>query len=326
MGRDGHGLASAETSLWEQVERELAAGHYSPRTRSAYLSWVRRLVNFTARHPEELSGEEVRRFLDELVRNRQVSASTHQQALCAIVFLFHQVLKQKPPWLNGLARPARAARLPVVLSRAEVRRVLDRLQGPPRLMAQLLYGSGLRVLECARLRVKDLDFDAGHIVVRSGRGDRDRVTLFPVRLRGLLHRHLLEVRRQHESDVSVGAGYVALPNALRLKYPQASREWAWQWVFPATRLYRDPTTRQRRRHHLHETVLQREFHAAVRASGISKPASCHSLRHSFATHLLESGYDIHAIQALLGHRDVASTMIYAHLLDRGPFGVKSPLD
>jgi integron integrase len=325
MGREGHGTLSAEASVWLLMEKELAAGHYSERTRTAYWRWVKRLVNATGRHPAELSGEEVRGFLDELSRKRRVSASTYQQAACAIVFLFRHVLRLHPPWLEGLERPARAPRLPVVLSREEVRRVVGLLQGTSRLMAQLLYGAGLRTLECARLRVKDLDFDAGHILVRRERGDRDRLTVFPIRLREALHDHLSEVRRQHERDVAAGAGYVALPDALEAKYPQASREWAWQWVFPATRLHRDPVSGQRRRHHLHETVLQREFHAAVRASGIMKHATCHSLRHSFATHLLESGYDIRTIQQLLGHRDLASTLIYTHVL-RAPFGVKSPLD
>jgi integron integrase len=326
MGREGRGTSVEEASLWELMERELAAGHYSARTRAAYWGWVRRLVNFTGRHPGELSAEQVRGFLDELVRTREVSASTHQQALCAIVFLFRHVLRQTPPWLDGLVRPSRSVRLPVVLSREEVRRVLEELRGPSRLMARLLYGSGLRVLECARLRVKDLDFDAGQILVRQGKGDRDRVTVFPVRLRAELHEHLVTVRRQHERDVAAGAGYVSLPDALAVKLPGASREWGWQWVFPATRLYRDAKTGQRRRHHLHETVLQREFCAAVRASGIAKHATCHALRHSFATHLLESGYDIRTIQELLGHRDVATTMIYTHVLNRGPYGVKSPLD
>lgn len=310
----------------EQVERELAAGHYSQRTRVAYMGWIRRLARFHARHPAELSGEEVRAFLDDLVRLRRASASTHQQALCAIVFLFRHVLGLKPPWLENLMRPSREPRLPVVLSREEVRRVLAELHGPTLWMAQLLYGSGLRVIECARLRVKDLDFDAGHIVVRGGKGDTDRVTLFPVRTRVALLEHLQEVRQQHERDVAAGAGFVALPGAPGVKYPNASREWGWQWVFPATRLYRDEGSGQRRRHHLHETVLQRAFHSAVRAAGIHKPATCHTLRHSFATHLLEEGYDIRTIQELLGHRDVATTMIYTHVLNRRPFGVKSPLD
>ena len=193
-------------------------------------------------------------------------------------------------------------------------------------MAQLLYGSGLRVLECARLRVKDVDFGAGHLLVRDTKGQKDRITLLPLQIRGPLREHLRGVREQHRADLGAGAGHVELPNALARKYPNASREWPWQWVFPATRTYWHPETRQRRRHHLHESVLQRAFRDAVRAVGLTKPATCHTLRHSFATHLLEAGYDIRTIQELLGHSDVATTMVYTHVLNRGPFGVRSPLD
>jgi integron integrase len=313
-------------SLRELVERELTARHYSRRTREAYVSWARRFANFHRRHPRELGAEDVRAFLDDLANERRASASTHQQALCALVFLYRHVLRSEPPWLDDLVRPRRKQRLPVVLSRDEVRRVLGQLRGIPALMAELLYGAGLRVLECCALRVKDLDFDAGHTVVRDPKGRKDRLTLFPQSLRIPLREHLRSVKQQHDDDRRHGAGYVALPEALRQKYPNAPREWAWQWVFPATRGYRDPETGERRRHHLHETVLQRAFHAAVHAAAITKPASCHSLRHSFATHLLEGGYDIRTIQELLGHRDVATTMIYTHVLNRGPLGVRSPLD
>jgi integron integrase len=313
-------------SLRELVERELTARHYSRRTREAYVSWARRLANFHRQHPRALGAEEVRAFLDDLANERRVSASTHQQALCAIVFLYRHVLRSEPPWLEDLTRPRRKQRLPVVLSRDEVRRVLGQLRGTPALMAELLYGAGLRVLECCSLRVKDLDFDAGHTVVRDPKGRKDRVTLLPQSLRIPLREHLRAVKQQHDDDRRHGAGFVALPEALRQKYPNAAREWAWQWVFPATRGYRDAGTGERRRHHLHETVLQRAFHAAVHAAAISKPASCHSLRHSFATHLLEGGYDIRTIQELLGHRDIATTMIYTHVLNRGPLGVRSPLD
>lgn len=204
--------------------------------------------------------------------------------------------------------------------------MLTEMSGVTLLMAQLLYGSGLRLLECARLRVKDVDFDAGHLLVRDAKGHRDRVTLLPIQLRPPLRDHLRTIREQHRRDLAIRAGYVELPEALLIKYPNAPREWPWQWVFPATRFYRDPVTGQRRRHHLHETVLQRAFHQAVRAARLTKPATCHTLRHSFATHLLEAGYDIRTIQELLGHRDVATTMVYTHVLNRGPFGVRSPLD
>ena len=216
--------------------------------------------------------------------------------------------------------------MPVVLTREEVRAVLARMEGPTQLMASLLYGSGLRLLECARLRVKDVDFERKQIVVRQGKGRKDRVTLLPAPLVQTLRQHLQLVQRQHRNDVATGAGYVELPGAMLTKYPNAARDWAWQWVFPATRHYRDPVSTRLRRHHLHETVLQRAFKAAVREEGLAKLATCHSLRHSFATHLLESGCDIRTIQELLGHRDVATTMIYTHVLNRGPFGVRSPLE
>jgi integron integrase len=312
--------------LRELVERELIARHYSPRTREAYVAWARRLANFHRRHPRELNADEVRAFLDSLTNEHHVSVSTHIQALCAIVFLYRHVLRLEPPWLTELARPVRRHHLPVVLSPDEVRRVLAKLNGVTRLMAELLYGSGLRVLECCRLRVKDVDFDAGHILVRDGKGQKDRITLLPERVRPGLREQLTLVRQLHEDDLARGAGYVELPGALLAKYPGAPRSWIWQWVFPATRTYHHRDTLQRRRHHLHETVLQRAFQVAVQAADITKHATCHSLRHSFATHLLQSGYDIRTIQELLGHRDVSTTMIYTHVLNRGPFGVRSPLD
>jgi len=254
-----------------------------------------------------------------------VSASTQNQALAALLFLYGPVLGVELPWLDGLVRAVRPERLPVVLSRDEGRAVLL-ARGTSRLMAVLLYGAGLRLLECARLRVKDLDFAANQIVVRSGKGDRDRVTILPAVVRPALERQLARVRAQHERDRRAGAGWVELPHALARKYPNAGREWAWQWVFPATRTYTERTTGQRRRHHLHETVVQRAVHRAVREAGLTKPASCHTFRHSFATHLLEDGYDIRTVQKLLGHRDVRTTMIYTHVLNRGPAGVHSPLD
>jgi integron integrase len=308
------------------MDAVMAARHYSRRTRKAYLGWIRRLADFHRRAPDDLGPTDLFAFLDRLVRDRKVSASTHQQALCAIVFLYRRVLKAQPPWLEDLARPKRAQRIPVVLTRDEVRRVVDHLRGTPRIMALLLYGSGLRLLECATLRIKDIDFAAGQIVVRGGKGAKDRVTVLPLQLRRELHEHLVLVRRQHEQDLRDGAGYVEIPNRIRAKFPSAPRSWLWQWAFPATRAYHHSPTGERRRHHLHETVLQREFHSAVRAAGLTKPASCHTLRHSFATHLLEDGYDIRTIQELLGHRDVSTTMIYTHVLNRGPHGVRSPLD
>ena len=312
--------------LRDLVKRAFAARHFSPRTCKAYTGWIRRFVTFHNRHPRELGAEEVRAFLDTLTRERRVSASTHVQALSAIVFLYRDALALEPPWVTDLIRPRRTPRMPLVLTRDEVQSVLRRMAGVPQLMAQLLYGSGLRVLECARLRVKDVDFAAGHLLVRDTKGQKDRIALLPLQIRGPLREHLRGVQEQHRADLGAGAGHVELPNALARKYPNASREWPWQWVFPATRTYWHPETRQRRRHHLHESVLQRAFREAVRAVGLTKPATCHTLRHSFATHLLEAGYDIRTIQELLGHSDVATTMVYTHVLNRGPFGVRSPLD
>jgi integron integrase len=261
-----------------------------------------------------------------LPRIVQVSASTQNQALSAILFLYEVVLGRRLAWMNDIVRAQRPVRLPVVLSRDEVSSLLSRLRGPVWLMASLMYGTGLRLLECAELRVKDLNFDRGELTVRDGKGGKDRVTMLPATLKGPLLDHLVRVKAQHDADLAAGRGSVALPGALRAKYPNAPVEWAWQWVFPATRFYSDRATGERRRHHLHESVLQRAVKDAARAAGISRPATCHSLRHSFATHLLEAGYDIRTIQELLGHRDVSTTMIYTHVLNQGGRGVRSPLD
>lgn len=269
---------------------------------------------------------EVNAFLTDLATRGRVSASTQNQALSALVFLYRDVLGQPLDVGEALVRARRPVRLPVVLGRAEVSAVLRELSEPCALMAALIYGSGLRLLECCALRVKDVDLERGEIVVRDGKGRRDRVTMLPVALRVRLSRHLSTVREQHDADLGAGQGSVAVPNALAAKYPRAPWEWPWQWVFPATRPYVVAGSGLRRRHHLHETVLQRAFKEAVRRAGIGKPATVHSLRHAFATHLLEAGYDIRTIQELLGHRDVATTMIYTHVLNRGGLGVRSPLD
>jgi integron integrase len=273
-----------------------------------------------------MGAPEVTRFLSWLATHAKVSASTQNQALGALLFLYRDVLEIDLPWLDDVVRAKRPRRLPAVLSRAEVRAVLDRLQGAPRLMALLLYGGGLRLMECARLRIKDIDFDANQIMVRGGKGAKDRVTLLPAAGKtGLVH-HIEGVRKQYLADLRNEAGWVELPDAPSRKYPSAGREWPWQWVFPASRCYTDRVTGQRRRHHLHESVLQRAIHDAVRAARLSKRASCHTLRHSFATHLLEDGYDIRTVQELLGHNDVRTTMIYTHVLNRGWRGVRSPAD
>ena len=312
--------------LLDRIRQETRIRHYSRRTEQAYVSWVRRFIVFhQKRHPRELGEPEVTAFLSSLAA-RGVSASTQNQALSAILFLYEVVVGQRLAWMNDIVRAQRPVRLPVVLSREEVASLLSRLRGPVWLMASLMYGSGLRLLECAELRVKDLNFDRGELTIRDGKGGKDRMTMLPAALKSPLLEHLERVKTQHQLDLAAGRGSVALLGALQAKYPNAPREWAWQWVFPATRFYMVPSTGERRRHHLHESVLQRAVKDAARAAGIPRPATCHSLRHSFATHLLEAGYDIRTIQELLGHRDVSTTMIYTHVLNQGGRGVRSPLD
>ena len=316
-------------SLLAEVRRAIRLRHYSRRTEDAYVGWIRRFIGFSGtRHPRELGPSEVTRFLSSLAVDRQVSASTQNQALAALLFLYRDVLEMPGGWLATLVRAKKSPRVPVVLTKAEVRHVLARAKshGSATLVLGLLYGTGMRLLEALRLRVKDLDFERNEITVRGGKGDRDRVTMLPERLKGPLLHHLAAARAQHEQDLKVGAGWVELPGALDLKYSTAGREWAWQWVFPATRMYDVASTGKRRRHHLHETLVQRVFKDALRAAGVAKAASCHTLRHSFATHLLEAGYDIRTVQELLGHRDVSTTMIYTHVLNRGGRGVRSPAD
>lgn len=269
---------------------------------------------------------EATEFLSHLATDRKVSASTQNQALSALLFLYRRVLRQDLGWLDGLVRAKRRTRLPVVLTPGEVKAVLRKMEGTPRLVAALLYGTGLRLGEALALRVKDLDPRRREIRVCSPKGARDRLTVFPDSLASNFERHLHEVQRQFRSDLAAGGGWVELPKAFSRKSPVAPREWQWQWVFPASRQYEDGSTGQRRRHHLHETVVQRAFRVAVRASEISKRATCHTLRHSFATHLLEGGYDIRTVQELLGHKDVRTTMIYTHVLNRGGLGVRSPID
>jgi integron integrase len=318
---------SPRPKLLDQVRERVRAKHFSPRTEEAYVSWIRRFILFHGkRHPSDMGCEEVGRYLTSLAVNRGVSASTQNQALSALTFLYEEILGQPFGYLENAVRAKTPRRLPVVLTTEEVETLLDRLHGVPKLMAALMYGAGLRLLECCRLRVKDVDFGANQIIVRGGKGDKDRVTLLPGSLKDTIAGHLKNVWNQHRGDLDRGAGWVELPDALRLKYPAAAREWAWQWVFPATRFYIDVATGQRRRHHLHESVLQRSVREAVLRAGFTKPATCHSLRHSFATHLLEVGYDIRTIQELLGHKDVSTTMIYTHVLNRGPAAVRSPAD
>ncbi len=301
--------------------------HLSRRTEGAYLGWIRRFLRFHGRrHPREMGKTEVEAFLTHLAVDRRVAASTQNQALGALLFLYRDVLGTGLGWLQGVERARRPKRLPVVLSPGEVAAVLARLEGAPWLVASLLYGSGLRLLEGLRLRVKDVDLECREIRVRSGKGDRDRVTMIPARLLEPLRVQIERVSEIHAADLGDGWGGVSLPFALERKKPCAARELAWQFLFPARHRFRAATTGSERRHHLHETVVQRAFRRAVLASGIRKPATCHSLRHSFATHLLESGYDIRTVQELLGHRSVQTTMIYTHVLHRGGLAVASPLD
>jgi integron integrase len=320
-------VARPAPRLLDRVRGVLRARHFSRRTEQAYVAWIRRFIFFHGkRHPDGLGAPEVAGYLGHLASRCEVSASTQKQAFSALLFLYREVLGRELAGLDKVPRARLPERLPVVLSRDEVVALLGRMHGTPRLMASLMYGAGLRLLECCRLRVKDVDFARQELLVRDGKGRKDRVTVLPGRLVPPLRAHLERVQRQHLADLEGHAGYVALPGALARKYPNANREWAWQWVFPAARVHTDGATGERRRHHLHESVLQREFAAAVRAEKLAKPATCHTLRHSFATHLLETGYDLRTIQELLGHADVSTTMIYTHVLNRGGRGVRSPLD
>jgi integron integrase len=300
--------------------------HLSRRTEQAYVGWIRRFILYHGkRHPNEMGAHEVVQFLTHLAVGRDVGATTQSQALSALLFLYRDVLDRELQGLEASVRARRTRGLPVVLSRDEVRAVLRQIEGTHRLVAALLYGSGLRLLECLQLRVKDLDFDRRQLVVRQGKGRRDRHTPLSRKLRPALERHLERVRAVHEGDRQRGIG-VWLPGALEIKYPSAVLEWGWYWVFPARRTLVDRRSGAILRHHLHETAVQRSVKEAARKAGLAKRVTCHSLRHSFATHLLEDGSDIRTVQELLGHRDVSTTMIYTHVLERGPLGVTSPAD
>ncbi len=301
--------------------------NYSIRTEEAYRGWLERFLRFIdGADPRTAGAVEVKTFLQRLAVEGRVAASTQNQAFNALVFFYDKVLERPLGDLGGFARAKKPKRLPVVLTRAEVMRLLDRLEGVHGTMAALLYGTGMRLMECVRLRVKDVDFGYGQILVRDGKGQKDRVVPLPARLVEPLHAHLDKVQVLHRDDLARGAGAVFLPDALERKYPNAACEWGWQYVFPSGRLSVDPRGGMGRRHHLHESSLQKAVHAAARAAGIEKPVSCHALRHSFATHVLEGGYDIRTVQELLGHSDVSTTMIYTHVLNRGGLAVISPLD
>ena len=338
-------IPNPKARLFDQVREVLRFHHYSLRTEEAYLQWIKRFLVFHRgppgsgahgvsrpanagwRHPREMGAAEVRQFLTHLAAGLDVAASTQNQALNALVFLYGRVLQTPVGDLGEVEHAKRPARLPTVLTQEETRRVLGALRpGTAGLIVRLLYGTGMRLMEALRLRVKDVELAGGRIVVREGKGDKDRMTMLPESLRTAIMEHLKRVKLLHEEDLAAGFGRVLLPHALARKYPNADREWGWQWVFPAARRSKDPRSDAVRRHHVHELAVQRAMKAAVRLVRLTKPASCHTLRHSFATHLLEAGYDIRTVQDLLGHKDVATTQLYTHVMQKPGLGVRSPLD
>jgi integron integrase len=326
-GSDGVPAVVDKPRLLDRVRNVIRCKHYSIRTEQTYVDWIKRYIYFHHKqHPEEMGEEHISAFLTHLAVDRKVAGSTQNQALCALVFLYCEVLKKEIGKFEDFIRAKRPQKLPVVFTRQEVKQVLLQLDGVRWLLGQLLYGAGLRVMECVRLRVKDVDFGYDQIVVRDGKGNKDRVTMLPAIIGQGLQRHLQKVKKIHKLDLKAGFGAVYLPYALERKYRNANRSWSWQYVFPAARRSIDPRSGIERRHHISENVPQRAVRKAIRNSGIAKAGSCHSLRHSFATHLLEAGYDIRTVQELLGHKDVSTTMIYTHVLNKGGKGVKSPGD
>ncbi len=323
----GRPVEAGGPRLLDLAREAIRRRHYSYRTEQAYLHWMKRFILFSGkRHPRELGAAEVTAFLNHLVLDRRVAAATQNQALAALLFLYKEVLAETLPWLQGLEHAKRPARRPTVLTPGEVRDLLAHLRGTRWLMASLLYGAGLRLRECLKLRVKDVDFGYRQILVRDGKGGKDRVTMLPEPLIGPLQAHLLRVKALHESDLAAGYGDVELPDALARKYPRAAYEWGWKFVFPSDKYSVDPRTGVIRRHHLYENYLSRGVKQAAHAAGIAKHVSCHTLRHSFATHVLEAGYDIRTVQELLGHSSVETTMIYTHVMNKGGRAVKSPLE
>lgn len=313
--------------LLDQVRGKIRLKHYSLRTEQAYVDWIKRFIRHNGkRHPREMGAVEVEAFLTHLAVAGRVAASTQNQAKSALLFLYREVLALELPWLDNVQQARAPRRLPVVLTRDEVQALLCRLQGTHWLVTSLLYGTGMRIMECLRLRVKDVDFGRCEILVRDGKGFKDRVTMLPATLAAPLRDHLVQVKALHDRDLGNGGGETGLPCALDRKYPGAGRQWCWQYVFPSASLSTDPRSGAVRRHHLLDQAIQRALRQALRDAGLTKPATPHTLRHSFATHLLEGGYDIRTVQELLGHSDVSTTMIYTHVLNRGGRGVVSPLD
>jgi integron integrase len=320
-------MPDATPRLMDRMHAELRTRHYSPRTEQAYCNWVKRFLRFHGmRHPADMREAEINAFLTYLAVEAKVSSSTQTQALSGLLFLYRHVLGIPVGDLGEIARARQPKRLPVVLTSGEVRDLLACLDGDRALIASLMYGSGLRLMECLRLRVQDLDFERGELTVRDGKGGKDRVTMLPRTLESALKKHLLQVRAVHQRDLAAGWGRVSMPEALDRKYRNAATEWRWQWLFPQERRWRNPSTGEQGRHHIHATLVQRSIKEAVRRAGIVKHASSHTLRHSFATHLLEAGYDIRTIQELLGHSSLTTTMIYTHVLNKGGRGVRSPMD
>lgn len=318
---------SAAPKLLDQVSDKIRVKHYSIRTETQYIHWIKRFILYhNKRHPREMGAKEVESFLTHLATAGGVSAATQNQALSALLFLYREILAVNLPWLDNVIRAKKPQRLPVVLSKNEVGKILARMDGTYALMAQLLYGTGMRLMECCRLRVKDIDFERREILIRDGKGAKDRVTMLPESLIQLLQQQLAKRRQLYEDDLAKGMAEVFLPDALARKYPNAASDWAWQYVFCSGSYSVDPRSGRERRHHIDEKLLQRAMKKAVAASGVQKLATPHTLRHSFATHLLEGGYDIRTVQELLGHSDVSTTMIYTHVLNKGGKGVISPLD
>ena len=313
--------------LLDQVRDSLRVKHYSYRTEETYVDWIKRFILFHGkRHPKEMGGSEIEAFIIHLAVERHLATATQNQALSAILFLYKYVLKKEVDMPPSLVRPGRPKRLPTVLAPTEASRIISLMSGVPKIMTKLLYGSGLRLMECMRLRVKDVDFENRQIIVRDGKGENDRATVLPDSVVAELNLHLENVKALHDKDIREGYGKTNLPYALGVKYPNAGREWAWQYIFPASQRSTDPLSGEIRRHHLDESVLQRAVREAAQGAKLSKPVSPHTFRHSFATHLLQNGYDIRTVQELLGHKDVKTTMIYTHVLQRGGLAVKSPLD
>jgi integron integrase len=313
--------------LLTQLSQAIRTRHYSRSTETTYVYWIKKFIFFhNVRHPKDMAEPEINAFLTHLAVKEHVSSSTQNQALCAIIFLYKYVLGHKIGDLGEVIRARKPVRLPVVMTRAEVKAVLENLKDDKWIIAYLMYGSGLRLMECLRLRVQDVDFNQNQITVRDGKGDKDRVTMFPESVKKPLAEHLNKVKKIHESDIEKGLGRVLLPDALTRKYPNASKEWRWQWVFPQNTLWHNIKTGERGRHHIHETLIQKLVKDAVAKAGLVKRATCHTFRHSFATHLLEDGYDIRTVQELLGHKDLNTTMIYTHVLNKGPSAVRSPAD